>query len=137
MKLSELDAELVRFETKRELVDVCPPEFADRFDAWQAAGCPTNQVERDRDYLVAVRSLAEAQAIELECPKCRGHHVLVAFAGRGVLDHQGSRNSAGQPTRWQIVSGTGLSDLTLSPSIDCTPSNPNCWHGFITNGEAT
>jgi hypothetical protein len=31
------------------------------------------------------------------------------------------------------MDGTGLSDLTLSPSVDV--GEPSCWHGFIRNGE--
>jgi hypothetical protein len=53
--------------------------------------------------------------------------------------------------RWSM-SGTGLHDLTLSPSVNCQigPAYPEhnlkagecvpgrlCWHGFITNGEVT
>jgi hypothetical protein len=96
----------------------------------------------DRDgktYLPNAEGLADAQGIEFDCPKCRspGHRIHVAFANRGVLDHHGTRASDGRPTRWQVIGGTGFDDLTLSPSIDCTPSNPDCWHGFITAGEAT
>jgi hypothetical protein len=37
------------------------------------------------------------------------------------------------PGRW-TVSGTGLADLTLAPSIHL--SGPGCgWHGFVTAGE--
>lgn len=34
--------------------------------------------------------------------------------------------------RWEIVCGTGLADLSLSPSIDV-----DCWHGYVTNGEVS
>lgn len=107
MKLAELDPDLFRFE------------------------------ERDGStYLHKVQTVAEAHGVDFECPKCRGHHVMVTFRDRGVPDHLGTRSSDGTPTRW-AASGAGVNDLTLSPSVDCTPSNPNCWHGFITNGEVT
>lgn len=79
----------------------------------------------------------QAQSIWFECPACRGprgHHVLVSFADRGLANDQGSQNRESQPSRWQ-VSGTSIDDLTLRPSIDCTPNCP--WHGYITAGEVT
>jgi hypothetical protein len=113
MKLTELNPEFIRFD--------------DRVEDGQT-----------KEYLCEVQGLAEAQAIFMDCPKCqRTHSIMIAFANRGVLDHQGTRSSDGRPTRWQVVSGAGFDDLTLSPSIDCTHSDPNCWHGFIKNGEVT
>jgi hypothetical protein len=79
----------------------------------------------------------QAQSIWFECPVCRdarSHHVLVSFADRGLADDQGSQDRAGKPSRWK-VSGTGIDDLTLEPSIDCTPSCT--WHGWLKNGECT
>lgn len=77
----------------------------------------------------------EAQSVWFECPVCRegrGHHVLVSFAGRGLADDQGSQNRKGEPSRWNVT-GTGIDDLTLHPSVDCTPGCP--WHGWVRNGE--
>lgn len=89
------------------------------------------------DNLSEVPTLSQAQGVMFRCPVCAGgHQVMVAFKNRGVLDHQGTHAKDGRPTRWE-VSGTSLADLTLKPSVDCTPSDPNCWHGFITNGEVT
>ena len=93
--------------------------------------------ERDgKTYLPEVAALAEAQGVIFDCPVCRspGHSIMVGFRDRGVPAHLGTRDAAGKQTLWQVAGGTGLHDLTLSPSVDCTPSNPNCWHGFITNG---
>jgi hypothetical protein len=82
------------------------------------------------------------------------HGVIVPFAN--------PRNAPAVPSifmprpRW-VMNGTGLDDLTISPSIDCTAEDPAhaearraaglksgecypgrlCWHGFITNGEVT
>lgn len=91
--------------------------------------------------LPKVETLEEAQGIRFNCPKCGrlntevGQHiVLVSFADRGIPDHLGTHNHEGQPVRWQVMAGTSFGDLTLSPSIDLTRSNPNCWHGFIQNG---
>ena len=76
-------------------------------------------------------SLAEAQGITFECPVCQsGHWILVWFAGKGVPPEA-------EPTHRWAAGGTGYSDLTLSPSIDCTVGDPKCWHGFIQNGEVT
>ena len=98
-----------------------------------------------------------AQGIFLYSPCAFGeeggvHAVVVPFAN--------PRNAPPVPanfepaTRW-AVTGTGLDDLSLYPSIDCTVERPEhmeanrraglgpgecspgrrCWHGFITNGE--
>jgi hypothetical protein len=39
----------------------------------------------------------------------------------------------GPRPRWQM-SGAGLADLTLSPSV-AVGHDPQCWHGWIQNGE--
>lgn len=83
-----------------------------------------------------VDSPLEAQGILFLCPKCfvenKGpvgtHCVLVWFRDRGVPPEF-------QPTPRWVVSGTGMSDLTTSPSIHI---RTGCgYHGFLTNGEAT
>lgn len=113
MKITELEPEFIRF------VDKAGPDGT-------------------KECLQEVTTLAEAQGILFNCPKCsKSHSILIAFASRGVQSHQGTHSAGGIPTRWQVAGGIGLDDLTLTPSIDCTPSNPNCWHGFITNGVAT
>lgn len=78
-----------------------------------------------------------AQSIWFECPVCVGkcgHHVLVSFADRSLSDDQGSQNRDGKPSRWQAT-GTCIDDLTLHPSVDCTPGCS--WHGWVKNGEVT
>lgn len=100
-----------------------------------------------------------AQAVLLYGPCCYGqdagaHGVIVPFAN--------PRNAPPVPAnfeptpRW-IMAGSGLHDLTITPSVDCTAEKPEhvearraagfkpgecsrgrmCWHGFITNGEVT
>jgi len=72
----------------------------------------------------------------------RPHGVLVSFANPRnappVPANAGTRDRSGKPSRWTMT-GTGLSDLTLSPSIDLTMPNDNhrCWHGWIRNGIIT
>lgn len=137
IKLIDLDAEFVRWEDRPNpagrAADGFSTETAEDCARWTAAGCP----RQPSTYLPTVATLAEAQGVVFDCPKCRNHSIMIAFQGRGVLDHQATRASNGRPTRWNVVGGSGLQDLSLSPSIDCTPSNPNCWHGFVTNGVAT
>lgn len=50
----------------------------------------------------------------------------VAMAGRSDTCTDPSHHP-----RWHME-GTGLHDLTTTPSI--AVGNPECWHGFITNG---
>lgn len=95
-----------------------------------------------RHYNIDVATIAEAQSVQFLCPVCyqknQGpvgtHGVMVTFANRGVPDHLGSQSRNGGPSRW-TASGTGLDDLTLTPSIDLTPGCT--WHGFITGGQVT
>jgi hypothetical protein len=91
-----------------------------------------------REHLIKVDTLAEAQGLQLDCPKCQPypHGVIVTFRDRGALDHQGSQTHKGKPSRW-AVSGRSFEDLTLQPSIDCTHGGGCTWHGFITNGDVT
>jgi len=77
-----------------------------------------------------VDSLTEAQGVCFECPQCHGHSVLIWFRERGV-----PAGKTPGPGRW-MASGTGLDDLTLSPSINLT--GPGCgWHGFVNGGQVT
>lgn len=137
-RLVDLEPEWIRWEDRPDTWTECVGDPL----AWRP-GDPTRQVSGMREYVVHVSSLAEAQGIWFNCPVCgrtnterRSHGLAVAFAGRGVLDHHGSRNADGHPTRW-TVSGTSFEDLTLSPSVDLTVGNPGCWHGFVINGDVT
>lgn len=139
MKLTDLEPELIRWEDRVEPSTIVPPEFDTGSDAgvkaWRDAGAPTMQVVRPVTYLIRVEKLDEAQGLEFICPKCAdGHSIHVAFRDRGVIDHHGSRDGSGKPTRW-AVSGSSFEDLTLSPSVDCTIGNPKCWHGHIIDGQ--
>lgn len=61
------------------------------------------------------------------------HSVLVWFRDRGVPDE-----AVPKPARWAAI-GTSLDDLTLSPSINLQTDARSMheWHGFITNGQVT
>lgn len=86
---------------------------------------------------------AEADHIMFLCPLCfeknsgpsGTHRVMTSFAGRNIPDEAGSRDSTGAPSRWTIISGTSLDDLSLSPSIllDASrkPEEGCHWHGFV------
>lgn len=85
-----------------------------------------------------VDNLAEASGVLFCCPLCftknggnvGTHYVLAWFRDRGVPDA-----ATPGPGRW-AVTGSGLADLTLAPSIHLT--GPGCgWHGFVTAGEVT
>ena len=76
----------------------------------------------------AVGTLAEAQGIRFRCPNpdYDGLVICIPFRDRGApADENGG-------IQWS-VSGTGLHDLTLSPSVNCV----GVWHGWIRNGEVT
>jgi hypothetical protein len=83
-----------------------------------------------------------AQLLFLWCPcafgnDSRAHGLMIPFANpRNAAVTQFNFGITGRDgktkTRWQM-SGTGLSDLTLSPSVDV--GEPSCWHGYITQGE--
>lgn len=105
--------------------------------------------------------IAGAQGVLFQCPTCavgkergeengrrfiRGaHYIRVPFANpRGARP---APAAAAGKVRWKLVSGTGLDDLTLSPSINCNipwrdpetgvehPSSCK-FHGYVRNGEA-
>lgn len=114
--LPDLDAQLFRYEERMDS------------DPRINGGAPAL-----RRFLVHVDAVAKAQGVMLLCPGCYvknggevgTHSIEVTFRDRGVPDHLGSHDRNGQPSRW-AASGTGLRDLSLSPSVDC-----GCWHGFI------
>ena len=119
MRLTELDAQFVRYE------------------------------ERDgHKYIHHVDTLAEAQGVMFLCPKCfkanggpKGTHQILCWSrSAGASEHAEPR-----PGRWQMV-GTGLDDLTLNGDLAGAPGQgarsvlllSGCeWHGFVTNGEAS
>jgi hypothetical protein len=141
IKLAELNPQFVRWEDQPYTGDMVAAAFDTDteagWQAWLAAGQPTERRTEMREKQIEVSTLAEAQGLRMTCPVCRDHGLAPAFAGRGVRDHQGSHDRNGKPSRWQ-VSGTGYHDLTLIPSVDLTgPRSPNCWHGWIKNGEVT
>ena len=81
-----------------------------------------------------------AQGLWLWCP-CgypndhSAHGLIIPFANprnaslppenHGPISRDGTKHP-----RW-TMSGSGLEDLTISPSV------PSCWHGHIQNGEVT
>lgn len=129
--LRDLDAWFIQYETRIEPHEhlVGDPE------TWQERGRPTETVTGPREYMTRVETLAEAQGVMLRCPCGTGHYIQVTFANRGVRPEQGCHGVKGEPTRWDVVSGSSLDDLTTRPSI--LIGGPCQWHGFITNGVAT
>jgi hypothetical protein len=82
-----------------------------------------------------------AQGVVMYCPCCYGrdegaHGLSIPFANPRnappLPANYGPTSRDGWRPRWQM-SGTGLHDLTLTPSVDV--GTDSCWHGFITKGE--
>jgi hypothetical protein len=118
MKLTELEPVFVRYEAR---VDTWTRVVGDSL-TWKP-GDPTEQVTGPREHVLFVETLEEAHGIEFLCPKC--------FVMHGVAPELGSHGNHG-PSRWGVT-GTGFSDLTLSPSI---LRDGGCgWHGWIQSGE--
>ncbi len=97
-----------------------------------------HEVRDGREWMIDVDSVAEAQGVRFLCPACFAanngpigtHSILVWFAGCALPT--GLRPLP----RWQ-VSGNGLNDLSLSPSINLDVGGGGCrWHGFVSAGEA-
>lgn len=74
-------------------------------------------------------ALDGAQGVFFYCP-CENHALMIPFSN--------PRGAEALPKGW-AMSGTGLDDLTLTPSINVNASGPNgsCWHGWIRNGQVT
>ena len=116
--LRELDAWLLAYELESE---------ESRFASGRA---------NRRDMFRHVDSLGAAHGISFLCPKSfeanhgpvGTHRCQVFFSGSPVPAHLG-KNKSGQLVRWN-VSGTGLDDLSLTPSIQ--EEDDICrWHGFV------
>lgn len=95
--------------------------------------------KRRRRFKEGDETIATAQGVMFLCPVCYErnsgpvgtHSVLIWFRDRGVPPDE-----TPGPGRW-AVSGTGLTDLTLSPSIDLSANEGGCgWHGWVENGIA-
>mgnify|MGYP003387413317 CR=1 FL=1 len=87
--------------------------------------------------MLRVPTLDEAQGVMFRCPfPGHGHMVVVWFANPRVLPPADSNHTPSP--RWQM-SGTGLVDLTLQPSVDVKggPDCSSCWHGYVQNGVIT
>lgn len=93
-----------------------------------------------REHWFPVPTLAEADGVWFECPKCwaacpgpvkGAHGVMCWFVGKVPDDAKPG------PGRW-VPSGTGLDDLTfIGPKSKSVALTGGCeWHGFVTNGSA-
>jgi hypothetical protein len=107
-----------------------------RFRAESADEMCARGVAEPSFFLERVSMLSEAHGIRFICPKSfaahggkvGAHSVQVYFAGSPVPNHIGV-NKNGSAVRWN-ASGTGLDDLSLSPSIQEQDSICG-WHGFV------
>jgi hypothetical protein len=98
-------------------------------------------------YRGRIATLEGAQGLWLWCPCAHGnvdkaHGLIIPFMSpKGAPpcpDAFGptSKHDGSHRPRW-AASGTGLADLTLSPSVDVGSAGSECWHDFITNGVVT
>lgn len=80
-----------------------------------------DDVEHGR-VLRPVATLAEADTLVFDCPCQAGHQLHIPINGA--------------PRAW-FVTGTGLDNITLDPSLSVMGGNGDkeCWHGWIRNGE--
>jgi hypothetical protein len=77
-----------------------------------------------------IDSFTDAQGISFDCPCCGKKHRIVCW-----FDDRGTPSAiAADRGRW-VASGSGLADLTLSPSIHLLGGC--AWQGSVTNGEVT
>lgn len=135
--LRELEGQLLRCEAERSAEQDSKGQWIFRGDDGEIhMWSPTNE----RTVFAPVETVAEAHGVRFLCPKSFAknagsegtHSVYVFFAGS---PHAG-RNSAGQEVRWQVVGGSSIDDLQLTPSIleqdDALPEPHRCgWHGFV------
>lgn len=78
-----------------------------------------------------VEDMDQADGVIFDCPACAGDHPILVYFSNAP---QGLVGDPGDGKRW-ASSGTGLADLTLSPSIALLSG---CrWHGLVTAGEVT
>lgn len=109
-----------------------------------------------------VPTIDGAQGVLFQCPKCgeglkhgggeedgtfrhwiEGDHYVLCWFRNPRNAPTVPDNIFPGPGRW-TASGDGLENLTLSPSVDCTPKKPidpndfkPCmWHGWVENGDA-
>lgn len=88
------------------------------------------------------------QGISFLCPHCRTQRLATFFSppiAGPCADIKQVHRDQSEPGHladehvgriiWTRVSGDTFDDLTLTPSIDA--SAWGCWHGHVTNGQAT
>lgn len=83
-------------------------------------------------------TLAEADGVLFLCPLCfvrnngpvGTHAVLCWFQGRPAVPPDATPG----PGRWQVA-GSGIDDLTLSPSVHLSGEGGCQWHGYVKGGD--
>lgn len=142
MKLRDLDAKFVQYETRREVGRFVKPEPFAAKPSGPYIDDEIEEREHDAVYHVFVDTLGEAQGIQFLCPKCYaanngavGTHIVICWFVGKVPDDIDPK-----PGRW-TPQGTGIDDLTFVPSEGRTQSvllTGGCgWHGLVVNGDAT
>lgn len=112
-------------------------------DPWFEAEFYGNATEKS--YQRQGASIDGAQGLFLWCPCAypndkRAHGLIIPFTNPRNAPELPPEHGPKVPDsdfhpRW-VMSGTGLDDLTLMPSVNVGPPC-SCWHGFINNGEVS
>lgn len=138
--LRELEGQLLRCKT-----EATSERDAENRPVWRDSeghahmwGPPGGKMERM--VFEPVERVADANGVRFLCPKSfakncgpKGtHSVYIFFAGSPYAGH----NNAGQEVRWNVIGGSTLDDLQLSPSIQeqddgLSPERQCNWHGFV------
>ncbi len=101
--------------------------------------CFVARYDAAEDSFFEQNEIVGAQGVMFNCPVCGLHSVLCWF--KNPIDAPKVPDTAAPgPGRWE-ASGTGLSDLTLNPSVNLDTErarkyNSCLWHGWVKNGDA-
>ena len=112
--------------------DGSPMTFAEAQGLWLWCPCGFGALDKyGKELFPLDLTLNLGRPHGLEIPFANPPSGVQLPAGHGPLGRDGVTHP-----RWTVVSGSGLHDLTISPSI-AVGENPECWHGFIRAGEIT
>lgn len=91
---------------------------------------------KNSDSWTTTENLSEADGVLMLCPKCyyRNNGVVGTHSVLLWFDHV-PRDASLSNGRWTVRAGTGIVNLSLTPSVDL--SRTCGWHGYVHGGQAT